>query len=291
MITIQNISEKKQKQLDEFNKTPFQVGEHVNVRYDALNNFNPRNQEYENCKIVEVLKSKIKVKYSEGSYKSHDTVFSVKPSDIVGRRNTLNVGVNPFDADDSRTRSINYDLSSILYTLGVCGDNSRNEKYKINGIKVDLLNTNPFVYVDGEKKYYQRDYCWTLQDKQNLIQSLYLGIEIGKILVRKRSWEQLERLSKNGETVLAFNDIVDGKQRLDALRGFLMNEYPDADGNYYGDLSFMAQNKFSNNNLLSYAEMDEDCTDAQVLKQFLKMNFSGVPQSKEHLDYVKSLIK
>ena len=43
--------------------------------------------------------------------------------------------------------------------------------------------------------------------------------------------------------------------------------------------------------LFAYAEMDEDATDDMVLSQFLKLNFAGVPQSKEHIEYVKEISK
>lgn len=93
-----------------------------------------------------------------------------------------------------------------------------------------------------------------------------------------------------GETELAFNDIVDGKQRLNTIREFLMDEFVDTYGNHFSDLSEESQNKFLNHQLLQYAEMPEGTTDEEVLYQFLKMNFSGIPQSQEHIQYVKSLL-
>ena len=97
-------------------------------------------------------------------------------------------------------------------------------------------------------------------------------------------------MRKNGETELAFKDIVDGKQRLNAIKEFLHDEFPDISGNYYSDLSSSAQTKFMNHQMLQYAEMENGTTDEDILFQFLKLNFAGVPQSKEHIEHVKSLL-
>jgi hypothetical protein len=40
---------------------------------------------------------------------------------------------------------------------------------------------------------------------------------------------------------------------------------------------------------MSYIELDENSTDKDVLSVFLAINFTGVPMSKEHIEYVKSI--
>ena len=94
----------------------------------------------------------------------------------------------------------------------------------MNGKIVNELNWNPYIYNrDNIKEYYQRPFCWTLEDNQLLIESIYNGIECGRILVRLRGWKFLENLSTTDETELAFKDIVDGKQRLNAIKSFMFN--------------------------------------------------------------------
>ena len=61
-------------------------------------------------------------------------------------------------------------------------------------------------------------------------------------------------------------------------------------GNYHKDLSDQAQRRLLNHQLFSYAELPENTPDVEILRQFLRLNFSGVPQSQEHLEYVKSLL-
>lgn len=198
---------------------------------------------------------------------------------------TNNIGVNPFPETRDRVQNVTFTLESILFNLGITRE--KEEKYTTkSGITIKNLNWNPFVLnSQGEKVYYQRDFVWPVENNQLLLESIYQNIDCGKILIRKRSWEEVE---KQGEEA-AFNDIVDGKQRLNAMSKFIYNEYPDSNGNYYQDLSVEAQRRLLNHQLFSYSELPEDIPDNQVLEQFLKLNFCGVPQSKEHIEFVKSI--
>ena len=69
----------------------------------------------------------------------------------------------------------------------------------------------------------------------------------------------------------------------------MKDEFPDLYGNYYSELSDRAKNRFGRNQLFIYCEMDEKALDKDVITQFLKLNFCGVPQSESHIEYVRSL--
>lgn len=292
MRELNRISNKKKKQLDKLEKSPIKVGDKIWVYENKIERYSNNKERTVLCEVIDMTVGELSKVNKYRVKRKDDSVHREKgwiTEDAISSRYNIFVGANPFDVDISRVRSVNYTLESILFNLNVLGEKESMQTYQMNGHPVLALNWNPYVIIDGEKKYYQRDFCWSLEQKQNLIHSLYLGIDIGKIVVRKREWSEVQKLADTGETELAFNDIVDGKQRLEALRGFLMGEYTDRDGNYFADLSFHSQHKLTNNQQLGFAEMDEP-EDKQVLKQFLKMNFEGVPQSKEHLEYVKSLI-
>jgi hypothetical protein len=198
-------------------------------------------------------------------------------------KSAVHIGVNPFAEDYDKIRSINFQFESILHQL------YKEDKYDINGTQVMTSNDNPFVFINGEKKYYQRPLCWSLEDKQLLIDSIYNFVDCGKILIRNRGWEELEELQKGGHE-LSWRDIIDGKQRINAVKTFMDNEYPDSNGNYFNDLSERSQRRFTSHQLFSYSELPENSKDEDVLRQFLKLNFAGVPQSKDHIDYIKSLL-
>lgn len=258
----------------------YNIGEHINV----LNEYGSDSDVY---LITGVEKEYVL------AHRKYDK--SKKPQKItldkISSKNIFGIGANPFDDDFDSVRTVNFTLSSILFTLNLSGEVSAvKSKYVESGVEISELCWNPIIIdKDGNVKNYQRDFVWTLEDKRNLIDSIYNGIDCGKILVRKRGFVEIKKLIKMGVESVAFNDIVDGKQRLSTLSDFIRDEFCDNYGNFFSDLSHEAQHKFGNNQCISYAEMGEDTPDNVVVKQFLKMNFAGVIQSKEHIDFVKSL--
>jgi hypothetical protein len=284
------ISEKRQKLIDEVNDSAINIGDSVAVKYESVHDYTPDSQKgkTESVVVTKILSKTIKVKHKDNSI--YNKEYTISHDDIVSR-NTLYIGENPFDERTDHVRSVNYDLGSVIFSLNILGEKDNMiEKYEIEGIPVKALNWNPYVYdKSGNKEYYQRDFVWSLEDKQTLVDSIYQGIDCGKILVRKRGWYELRAMAQRGEKELAFNDIVDGKQRLDAVRGFIQEEYVDSNGNSFGDLCHIAQIRFTNHQLLSYSELPEDSKDEDVIHQFLKLNFTGVLQSPEHIEFVKEI--
>jgi hypothetical protein len=109
------------------------------------------------------------------------------------------------------------------------------------------------------------------------------------VVVRKRSWEWVTQQIKNGNDEVSFWDIVDGKQRLNALVRFVCDKFKDSRGNYFSDLSEWAQNKFLDSMVIAYAELGETATDEDVIETFLGVNYTGTPMTKEHIESVKSI--
>lgn len=269
-----NNSKQKQQKIDNFLAT-YAVGETVLVRNGYVQKFSRSPERFDTRgKIVEIKKDHVTVKIE-------NSCMNIPYAEVT--KAIYDIGENPFNFFPNKVRNINFSLESILFAVE---EKEENAKYKIEGVQVLECNWNPYVYLeDGSKYYYQRDYVWTTKDKQRLIESIYMGTWCGSIIVRCREWNELEKLAKSGETELAFKDIIDGKQRLNAIFGFIRNEYPDNYGNYYGDLSDQAQRRLTDHQLLSYGEM-KGVTDKEVLQQFYKTNVAGVPQSEEHLKNV-----
>jgi hypothetical protein len=239
-----------------------------------------------NCILYKILDNNKLAVTNDGK------LHTIDRNDII-QKDSFRIGPNPFNEKFYNVRAIAYSLDSIVRGLNLLGDKkSEKDLYTINNIPIQECNWNPFVYNSkGEKEYYQRPFVWTEKDNQLLIQSIYEGIDCGKILVRMRSWEELEKMQAKGETELSFRDIVDGKQRLYAIQQFMIDKYPDLNGDYYSDLSHYSQYKFDSHQLFSYSEMPENSKDSEVIGQFLKMNFCGVPQSEEHINFVREINK
>lgn len=274
MITRRNRSDKKEQLIVETIENGIYPGATVFV-------------ENEKYRVLEIENDIVTAIYAE-SYRRDKTPkkFKIEKCQI----NTFDVGANPFPKNDwnRKVRNVGFQLESIICNL-FRDDVTGRQEYIVNGHVVHETNFNPYVVINGEKYYYQRPLIWTLEDKQNLIESIYLGISCGQILVREHGWQEVENAVKNGDYEMCFFDVVDGKQRLNTIYEFIRGDFPDKHGNYYGDLSDHAQIDFGNSMCLTYSVMGTDSTDEDVISAFLGVNFTGVPQSKEHIDYVRSI--
>jgi len=287
---------KKAKLLKANDKSDLRVGESVYVKYAVLNrHVDPTKTNRDPlCKITQIDGEKITIleDYLGGVNGDHRVITK---EDISGRYSWF-VGANPFNDYIPQIRSIGFTLESVLFGLDILGEKREDGKPKYYvGKNKDVpayeLNWNPFIYnKDGEKEYYQRPFVWSIKEKRLLIESIYENIDCGKILVRQRSWKELDKMANEGDSVVYFNDIVDGKQRLGALRDFISGTFTDSRGNYFGDLSDNAQHGFVNHTLFSYSVLPENSKDEDIVRQFLRLNFAGIPQSKEHIAFVKSLM-
>ncbi len=209
-------------------------------------------------------------------------------------------GSNPFKPE-LRVRFINNPLESLL-TRGCYGKRSdsfnnwdikhfdnKEKDGALYGKTYGGINFNPYVYDEnGKKCYYQRDLVWNLEQKQLLIESIYNRIEIGKFIFKYNSWDTLVQQVNEMGHGYDF-ECVDGKQRFNAILEFVRGNFADMAGNFWNDLSGDAQGSFLSYNNFAIGEMEETSTHDDILRTFLTLNFTGVPQSAEHIEYVQSI--
>lgn len=213
-------------------------------------------------------------------------------------------GANPFRKDPPRINFYNQSVWQLMFNCGYDrgGEDPTKPQYKsitgrhpndapYKGMTTGGVNFDPYVIdADGNRQYYQRGLVWSTEQKQLLIESIYNGIEIGKFVLRRKSWEDM--IVQMKETTHGFDfDCVDGKQRLNAIIDFYTNKFPDLHGNYYRDLSGKAQRRFLDYRNLALGTLEENSTDADAIDVFLTLNFTGVPMSAEHIEHVKSISK
>lgn len=225
-------------------------------------------------------------------YELDKDIKRAKLTEVEIEKDTRSIGADPFKKA-FRANQYNVDLWQLLFRVGWQIEDGnyelRHQKmgdHQVPEVNFDSCVTGP----KGEDIMYQRGLVWSVDDKKLLIDSIYNNIEIGKFVLRLRKWNWVkERLEKGQFKYTAFADVVDGKQRINTLIEFVTNQFPDCYGNYWRDLSDDAQWKFRNYMKFSYFELDENTTDSEVLEQFLAINFTGAPMSKEHIEYVKSI--
>lgn len=129
---------------------------------------------------------------------------------------------------------------------------------------------------------YQRGNVWTSDQKVELIDSIFKNIDIGKFTVIKRPWGP----NPNEPTTQLLYEMLDGKQRLTAIYEFFIGKF-QYKGKYYFELHPRDRNHFRHYRI-SYVE-SSPLTNEQKYRYFLKLNTTGTPVDKEHLDRVKQL--
>lgn len=291
-----SIGNKKQELIDAEMAKPFVVGEHVWVyREDLPNKSNVELSEASKKETVSFVIKKIGDKIAlleyenPGDRKSYGDVTLDKS---VLNKNLFYIGKNPFKMGSwqDKIHKRSYDNEAIMCELFPETYSSFRDVNKVNGVDVPETSFDPYVVdKNGNKHYYQRGYVWSLKDKQSLIDSIYAGISCGEVVVRERSWKQVEAELERGHTDVAFCDVVDGKQRINAFYDFIQNKFPDSEGYYFNDLSYYAQLKIMGSMSFGYATIDASATDEDVLDTFLAVNYTGVPQSESHLEAIKKI--
>jgi uncharacterized protein with ParB-like and HNH nuclease domain len=124
----------------------------------------------------------------------------------------------------------------------------------------------------------QRPFCWTLQQKQELVLSVFLGKPI----------PQVAYFEVNHEDIF----IMDGKQRISAALGYIENEFPivyKGETLYFKDLYPLEQNQFLTSSLVTKS-YSRNLTDAQKIEWFLLLNHKGTAMDSEHLAMIESKI-
>mgnify|MGYP006304454475 CR=1 FL=1 len=152
------------------------------------------------------------------------------------------------------------------------------EKYyirQINSAVDSLIHICTRAGIDFDVEY-QREHVWTIKDKVSLIDSIFNNIDIGKIVLVQRDY-----------SADVFYEVLDGKQRITAIRDFYEDRFK-YNGYYYSELSRTDKHKFGNHAIaLGYLENPDKHA---IFESFIKLNTCGKPMAKKHIDHVQKLL-
>ena len=121
---------------------------------------------------------------------------------------------------------------------------------------------------------YQRDYVWSLEDKQKLIDSIFNNITIGMIVLAKVPFKSD---SKSYE-------VIDGKQRLTALVEFYEDRF-QYKGYYYSQLRARDRNHFEGYPIA--VGLMREPSEKEKYAAFLAVNTFGRVMNEDHLASVR----
>lgn len=280
------MAEKKDKLLKEALERGFRVGDKVCVKLGLINKYTNNAENKVVVSIIRIVNDDTVIVKDE-----YGNEHKLATDDI--RIDIHKIGANPFVEkswrEDITVTSMPIGSIMSYFNINTHCPSKTETPTIINGVEVKEINFNPYVIINGKKIHYQRPFCWSLEDKQKLIESIYEDNNCGNIALRERSWKTVEDLISNGENEVAFWDVVDGKQRLDTLISFINDGFKDFHGNFYSDLSEYSQRKFRNSSAFGFVKLHENVTDEDTIKIFLHINCSGKQMPEEHLNKIKNL--
>lgn len=122
---------------------------------------------------------------------------------------------------------------------------------------------------------FQRPHVWTEKQQVQFTEHIFKGGQSGREI-----YFNCPGFQSHGE--ISAMVLVDGKQRLEALRRFTNNEFQIFDKYYFKDLTlpFDPKLRFVVNNLP---------TKKEVLQWYLEMNTGGTPHTTEEIDRVREM--
>jgi len=122
---------------------------------------------------------------------------------------------------------------------------------------------------------YQRDLVWSLEDKQQLIESIINRVDIGKFVFLRNDYSA-EKLY----------EVLDGKQRLTALYEFHTDQF-QYKGFYYSELSFTLKHLFESTPVSVAVQDKTRMTKKDIYDYFLRLNTCGKQVDVNHLNKIR----
>jgi hypothetical protein len=124
---------------------------------------------------------------------------------------------------------------------------------------------------------YQRVHVWTRPQQIAYVEYQLMGGEVGKNLVfNSPDW---------GKGYKRPTELIDGKQRLEAVRTFLRNEFP-VFGALYSEYEDTLPSTYSGFRIrVCQLESREE-----ILQLYLNINAGGTPHTQDELDRVRALL-
>jgi hypothetical protein len=103
----------------------------------------------------------------------------------------------------------------------------------------------------------------------------------------------IQRRDKQNSVTGDVFEIIDGKQRLNAMESFFNNEFTlllEGNEYYFNELPEDYQSVIGGHHVMAfvvYDEPDTDITDQEKIDWFCMINFGGTPQDIEHMNKLK----
>lgn len=150
---------------------------------------------------------------------------------------------------------------------------------RFNGMTIEsIIHKNYFTGIDKDPEY-QRGLVWTVEDNILLIESIFNQLDIGKFVLVEKKFDPIE----------PGYEVLDGKQRLNAIIAFIENRYKYK-GFYYSELLPSDRRKFMNTPVALAIVQERKLSRENLINYFIKLNTAGKPVDPKFLDNLKKTI-
>lgn len=200
-----------------------------------------------------------------------------------GIRSSKVVHKELWEGGDKVVQAYNYAQWMFVYPYGVAARDKNftiNEDLRLHFTNTDIESLLHYVYKFGVNfdPVYQRGDVWDDKDRESLLDSIFMGADIGKFLFAERDWHI------DGRSY----DVVDGRQRLKTLCAFFEDRFQYR-GCYYSELSGRDKRTFKQHGALK-ATISNAPQDT-IIRYFLMLNRGGKPMDEDWLKHVEGMLE
>lgn len=125
--------------------------------------------------------------------------------------------------------------------------------------------------------HWQRDEVWETERKQRFIEGIFLGLGTGTYVVHQSDWDA------NGTAPMS-GWLIDGQQRLSAIRDFAFGDLTIFDGVRYGDLDPITLKRRFKHVVFPSIEVNYQGDEAVLRELYDRLNYGGVNHTQEDRD-------
>lgn len=138
-------------------------------------------------------------------------------------------------------------------------------------IELGLKNEDKYIVPE-----YQRDLVWSLENKQNLIFAIMNGSPIGEFIFSRYTVDTPKDFHHEWS-------VIDGQQRINALREFVQNQFRDKDGRYYSEYSYREMVYLFEDFDNFSAVYIQDLSERDAVEIYISKNIGGVAHTEDEL--------
>jgi hypothetical protein len=135
---------------------------------------------------------------------------------------------------------------------------------------------------------WQRPEVWSLAQKQKFIEGIFLGFGTGYYVVNGANWDDVWQEGVQKTVALPMSGwLLDGQQRITAIRDFVAGEFAIFDGIRYPDMSLGDRRKRFDNVVFPCVVIEYTGDEQKLLELYRRLNYGGTAHSAQDREQVE----